>query len=142
HGGQHLGGVRRLRREGSRRRRLRDARSGAPEGAQGATGSRYRHRRHPPAHDRRGAANPVPPFLGRREDRGPREGHPGRARHPEAVMTETPPAAPRGAGPSPEPTSLSEVFWYFLKLGWLAFGGPVGQIGLMHLQVVERRKWI
>jgi chromate transporter len=37
---------------------------------------------------------------------------------------------------------MGEIFWYFLKLGWLAFGGPVGQIGLMHLQVVERRKWI
>jgi chromate transporter len=35
-----------------------------------------------------------------------------------------------------------ELFWYFLKLGWLAFGGPVGQIGLMHLQMVERRRWI
>src|SRR2546430_2168004 len=34
------------------------------------------------------------------------------------------------------------IFWYFLKLGWLAFGGPVGQIGLMHLQVVEREKWL
>ena len=38
--------------------------------------------------------------------------------------------------------SMRELFWYFLKLGWLAFGGPVGQIGLMHLQVVEREKWI
>src|SRR3954466_11721242 len=38
--------------------------------------------------------------------------------------------------------SMREVFWYFLKLGWLAFGGPVGQIGLMHLEVVERRRWI
>jgi len=37
---------------------------------------------------------------------------------------------------------MPEIFWYFLKLGWLAFGGPVGQIGLMHLDVVERRKWI
>ena len=37
---------------------------------------------------------------------------------------------------------MSEIFWYFLKLGWLAFGGPIGQIGLMHLEVVERRKWI
>src|SRR3954466_3604771 len=35
-----------------------------------------------------------------------------------------------------------EIFWSFLKRGWLAFGGPVGQIGLMHLQVVERQKWI
>src|SRR3989441_3123076 len=38
--------------------------------------------------------------------------------------------------------TMREIFWYFLKLGWLAFGGPVGQIGLMHLQVVERQKWI
>jgi chromate transporter len=30
---------------------------------------------------------------------------------------------------------MRELFWYFLKLGWLAFGGPVGQIGLMHLHV-------
>jgi chromate transporter len=37
---------------------------------------------------------------------------------------------------------MVEIFWYFLRLGWLAFGGPVGQIGLMHLEVVERRKWI
>jgi chromate transporter len=37
---------------------------------------------------------------------------------------------------------MREIFWYFLKLGWLAFGGPVGQIGLMHLQVVERSRWI
>jgi chromate transporter len=37
---------------------------------------------------------------------------------------------------------MREIFWYFLKLGWLAFGGPVGQIGLMHLEVVERQNWI
>ena len=37
---------------------------------------------------------------------------------------------------------MREIFWYFLKLGWLAFGGPVGQIGLMHLECVERRRWL
>jgi chromate transporter len=37
---------------------------------------------------------------------------------------------------------MAEIFWYFLRLGWLAFGGPVGQIGLMHLDVVERRRWL
>ena len=46
-----------------------------------------------------------------------------------------------GTPPAGE-VSMKEVFWYFLKLGWLAFGGPVGQIGLMHLQVVERQKWL
>ncbi len=38
--------------------------------------------------------------------------------------------------------SWRAFFWYFFRLGWLAFGGPVGQIGLMHLQVVERLRWI
>jgi chromate transporter len=37
---------------------------------------------------------------------------------------------------------MRDVFWYFLRLGWLAFGGPIGQIGLMHLDVVERRRWL
>jgi chromate transporter len=37
---------------------------------------------------------------------------------------------------------LSELVWFFFKLGWLAFGGPVAQIGLMHLECVERKKWI
>jgi len=44
--------------------------------------------------------------------------------------------------PAAGPISMREIFWYFLKLGWLAFGGPVGQIGLMHLDVVERRRWL
>src|SRR5947208_14540124 len=49
-----------------------------------------------------------------------------------------PPAAAEVA----ERVSMREIFLYFLKLGWLAFGGPVGQMGLMHLQVVEGQKWI
>jgi chromate transporter len=44
--------------------------------------------------------------------------------------------------PGERQISMREIFWYFLKLGWLAFGGPVGQIGLMHMQVVERAQWI
>ncbi|HET7826333.1 MAG TPA: chromate efflux transporter [Anaeromyxobacter sp.] len=53
------------------------------------------------------------------------------------------PAAGRVEGSAEErPASTSDVFWYFLKLGWLAFGGPIGQIGLMHLEMVERRRWI
>ena len=46
------------------------------------------------------------------------------------------------ATPGDQETSLRDIFWYFLRLGWLAFGGPVGQIGLMHLEVVERRRWL
>jgi chromate transporter len=50
--------------------------------------------------------------------------------------------AAEASGVEDEKVSMAEIFWYFLKLGWLAFGGPIGQIGLMHLEVVERRRWI
>jgi chromate transporter len=55
---------------------------------------------------------------------------------------EDPASTPPGPDVAAAPLSTSELFWYFLKLGWLAFGGPVGQIGLMHLQLVERQRWI
>ena len=57
------------------------------------------------------------------------------------VPDEVPAAIPAQL-PSEIPVSLREITTYFAKLGWLAFGGPVGQIGLMHLECVERRGWI
>ncbi|HEY4081019.1 MAG TPA: chromate efflux transporter [Burkholderiaceae bacterium] len=36
----------------------------------------------------------------------------------------------------------AEAFGYWLKLGFLSFGGPAGQIALMHEELVERRRWI
>jgi chromate transporter len=35
-----------------------------------------------------------------------------------------------------------EAFRFWLKLGFISFGGPAGQIAIMHREVVERRGWI
>jgi chromate transporter len=35
-----------------------------------------------------------------------------------------------------------EAFWFWLKLGCVSFGGPAGQIAIMHEELVERRRWI
>ncbi len=42
----------------------------------------------------------------------------------------------------PVPVTLGEAFKYWFKLGFIAFGGPVGQIAMMHNELVERRRWI
>jgi len=41
----------------------------------------------------------------------------------------------------PAPTR-AEAFRYWLKLGFISFGGPTGQIAIMHQELVERRRWI
>ena len=35
-----------------------------------------------------------------------------------------------------------EAFRFWLKLGFVSFGGPAGQISIMHQELVERRRWI
>lgn len=41
-----------------------------------------------------------------------------------------------------EEVSFREAFNFWLKLGFISFGGPAGQIALMHRELVERKKWI
>lgn len=42
----------------------------------------------------------------------------------------------------PEPVSLAQAFVYWLKLGFISFGGPAGQISIMHHDLVETKRWI
>ncbi len=56
----------------------------------------------------------------------------------------TPPARP---DPSPKETpppavGFREAFLFWLKLGFISFGGPAGQIAIMHQELVEKRRWI
>ncbi|MBA3514186.1 MAG: chromate efflux transporter [Pyrinomonadaceae bacterium] len=38
--------------------------------------------------------------------------------------------------------SFGEAFRFWFKLGFISFGGPAGQIAIMHRELVERRRWI
>ncbi len=38
--------------------------------------------------------------------------------------------------------TLSELFWCFLKLGCVSFGGPVAHLGFFQTEFVQRRKWL
>jgi len=49
-----------------------------------------------------------------------------------STAPQTPPAA----------VTMSEAFWYWLKLGFISFGGPAGQIAIMHQDLVEKKRWI
>ena len=42
----------------------------------------------------------------------------------------------------PAPVSLLQAFWFWLKLGLISFGGPAGQISIMHQELVEKRRWL
>jgi chromate transporter len=55
-------------------------------------------------------------------------------------VTATPPATEPAAGAARP--SEREAFWFWLKLGCISFGGPAGQIAIMHDELVERRRWI
>ncbi len=43
---------------------------------------------------------------------------------------------------TPPSPSFWQAFLFWFKLGFISFGGPAGQIALMHQELVERRRWI
>jgi chromate transporter len=57
-----------------------------------------------------------------------------------ATLTDTP--APAASAAPPAPVSFGDAFRFWLKLGFVSFGGPAGQIAIMHTELVERRRWI
>jgi chromate transporter len=46
------------------------------------------------------------------------------------------------APPAARAIAFGEAFRFWLKLGFISFGGPAGQIAVMHQELVERRHWI
>lgn len=45
-------------------------------------------------------------------------------------------------GEAPAGISFAQAFRFWLKLGFISFGGPAGQIAIMHRELVERHRWI
>ncbi|MCT0199023.1 chromate efflux transporter [Synechococcus sp. CS-1325] len=58
----------------------------------------------------------------------------------------TPARSALGPSPQPPPGPTTVCFRaaarYWLELGLISFGGPAGQVALMHSEVVERRRWL
>ena len=59
---------------------------------------------------------------------------------PVTPVTHAPPAD--GAAAAPASVSFAEALRFWLQLGFISFGGPAGQIAIMHTELVERRRWI
>ncbi|MEO8279663.1 MAG: chromate efflux transporter [Ideonella sp.] len=55
------------------------------------------------------------------------------------IPSDGPPSVPSAAA-SKVDFAVALRFW--LKLGFISFGGPAGQIAIMHAELVERRRWI
>ena len=56
-------------------------------------------------------------------------------------MTE-PEAGDSATQPESATVPFNEAFRFWLKLGFISFGGPAGQIAIMHEELVERKQWI
>ncbi|HTF82224.1 MAG TPA: chromate transporter, partial [Cytophagales bacterium] len=43
---------------------------------------------------------------------------------------------------TPQKPSYREALMFWLKLGFISFGGPAGQIAIMHEYLIDKKKWI
>ena len=57
-----------------------------------------------------------------------------------------PPTTDNTRSPPPgdrvDPPGFAAALRFWLLLGWISFGGPAGQIAIMHAELVEKRRWI
>lgn len=60
---------------------------------------------------------------------------------PVPVSSSIPVLSPPAEDPSPTP-SFREALRFWVKLGFISFGGPAGQIAIMHTELVDRKRWI
>ena len=51
-------------------------------------------------------------------------------------------ASAAGGSPMSATVSFGEALKFWLKLGFISFGGPAGQIAIMHRELVEQKRWI
>ena len=51
-------------------------------------------------------------------------------------------AAKTAAAKSPRAVGFPEAFAYWVRLGFISFGGPAGQIAIMQRDLVDRKRWI
>ncbi len=49
---------------------------------------------------------------------------------------------PRLNQPTLTSPTLYQAFLFWMKLGFISFGGPTGQVAIMHKELVEKKKWI
>ncbi len=48
----------------------------------------------------------------------------------------------RGVEEGTKPVGFWEAFRFWVKLGFINFGGPAGQIAIMHRELVEKKRWV
>lgn len=52
------------------------------------------------------------------------------------------PAISLSCGSAPPAPGFTEALRFWWKLGWISFGGPAGQIAIMHKELIEKRRWM